>query len=276
MHYWFIMFMRNIIPSVVICFCLIGCPESSDYPGEFPGEHPEDPNYYENELLTKITDALNKGEDINKISEYRSTYLHLAAGSNYRKCLRLLLDNGADVNFRDTRNEATPLHEAVSFSKLAAVKILLENGADLEAKNRFGWTPIMKFFFGSHGHQLDVLSYLIEVGANLDARNSYGSSVLHLSAHYGSADEIELLIASGAKINSVSTNFGNIPLHVAVEVGRLEISELLLQNGSNVNARNNQGNTPLSIALHHGDPDRYTPKIRRKMAKLIRSYGGIE
>jgi len=260
---------------VAICFCLIGCPESSDYPEEFPGEHPEDPNYYENELLTKITDALNKGEDINKISEYRSTYLHLAAGSNYRKCLRLLLDNGADVNFRDTRNEATPLHSAVSFSKLAAVKILLENGADLEAKNRFGWTPIMGFFFGSHGHQLDVLSYLIEVGANLDARNSYGSSVLHLSVYNGTVDEVKLLITSGAKINGIS-NSGDIPLHGAVALGRIDIAELLLQNGSDVNARDNQGWTPLYVALHQSDPDRTNPRSRRKMAKLIRSYGGIE
>ena len=276
MHYWFIIFMRKIILAVAICFCLIGCPESSDYPEEFPGEHPEDPNYYENELLAKITDALNKGEDLDKeFDKHGLSYLHMAAGYSSRKCLKLLLDNGVDINIRNSKGQ-TPLHCAAMFNQLSAIKFLLKYGADMEAKDMFGHTPIFSFFQRSHHGDLEVLSFLIKEGANLEARDDFGSSVLHLSAHYGSADEIELLIASGAKINSVSTNFGNIPLHVAVEVGRLEISELLLQNGSNVNARNNQGNTPLSIALHHGDPDRYTPKIRRKMAKLIRSYGGIE
>jgi ankyrin repeat protein len=55
-------------------------------------------------------------------------------GDKY-EIMRLLIDNGADVNIGNTlpnmaENSWTPLHRAAAWNDLEAVKMLLENGAD--------------------------------------------------------------------------------------------------------------------------------------------------
>lgn len=60
-------------------------------------------------LLTKINAAIDEKRDINAVqNDQGQTFLHLAAKGGFVRATEKLLDNGADVNARDT-NGRTPL-----------------------------------------------------------------------------------------------------------------------------------------------------------------------
>jgi ankyrin repeat protein len=88
---------------------------------------------------------------------------------------------------------------------------------------------------------------LVNAGANVNQRGKYGTTPLHVAAGpSGSAEIVEILIAHGAKIESVFA--GRTPLHVATTFAKFEIAELLLANGADVNAQESFGLTPLHRA----------------------------
>lgn len=68
--------------------------------------------------------------------------LYMAAKHGFHKSLKLLINAGAKVNAKNTRNE-TALHGAVQASSYCreCIEVLLENGADPNIKNRDGRTP---------------------------------------------------------------------------------------------------------------------------------------
>jgi hypothetical protein len=74
-----------------------------------------------------------------------------------------------------------------------------------------------------------------------------GSTPLHWAVDKGTANQISLLIETGADVNS-RTSRGITPLHWATARGLSEQMELLLNAGADVNARDNQGRTPLNLA----------------------------
>ncbi|MDX1501539.1 MAG: ankyrin repeat domain-containing protein [Thermoanaerobaculia bacterium] len=91
----------------------------------------------------------------------------------YRRVVRLLLDNGAEVNartipgaetgafMRDVRTcGETPLHRAAAYADAATIELLLERGADREARDAHGDSPLT--WASRHlrpGAILDLLSF---------------------------------------------------------------------------------------------------------------------
>lgn len=72
-------------------------------------------------------------------------------------------------------------------------------------------------------------------------------TLLHLVARVGGADEIALLVASGADINAKG-DIGYTPLHSAASMGRLKVVEKLLELGAAPNLRDEFGGTPCTLA----------------------------
>jgi len=61
-----------------------------------------------------------------------------------------LLDEGADVNSATQRGE-TPLHYAARAAKPNIMKLLLDNGAELDAKSKVRMTTFLHLFtIGNH------------------------------------------------------------------------------------------------------------------------------
>ncbi len=86
-----------------------------------------------------------------------------------------------DMYLTTDRCGFTPLHYAVRSGDLEVVKLLVENGADVNAVDYCGYTPIhiaIDFLDGQEG--ADVLEYLIDHGADLMAETNYGQSVIFL------------------------------------------------------------------------------------------------
>ncbi|MGC8669454.1 MAG: ankyrin repeat domain-containing protein [Chthonomonadales bacterium] len=69
------------------------------------------------------------------------TPLHWAALGRHPDVVRLLIENGADLNALGA-GQKTALHQAVEQNDLATARILLESGADVNAVDDRGFTPL--------------------------------------------------------------------------------------------------------------------------------------
>ncbi|KAK8938851.1 Serine/threonine-protein kinase CTR1 [Platanthera zijinensis] len=75
--------------------------------------------------------------------------------------IKNLIEGGVDVNFRDI-DDRTALHVAACQGCLAVAELLIRSGAELDAKDRWGSTPLADAI---HYHNHDVIKLLEKSGA---------------------------------------------------------------------------------------------------------------
>jgi len=148
-----------------------------------------------------------------------------------RERVRRLLEEGADVNARDSCGN-TPLHLAVHF------------GGMLDRDLGFEW--------------ITVLKWLVEKGADLNARDAEGRTPLHVAAMLGYNDAIINVLLPRADPNA-RDKYGKTPLHYMAE--RRNVSGIRLLKGGarelDPNIKDNEGRTPLHYAILKDVEDRY-------------------
>ena len=178
-----------------------------------------------NDNKEQVEAALKEGADINtQQPKYPyETPLTLATTLGHIDIVKLLLENGADVNKYD--KEYTPLLKAVAPrpepfkpEHIDIAKLLLENGAEVNAKNKINY---------------DNPTPLIEVVRAPLMRNKYKKIL------------VELLLNNGADINA-HTYTGMSPLMFAVSFENEELINLLLKNGADA-IEYNKKKTPLTV-----------------------------
>ena len=70
-----------------------------------------------------------------------STPLHFAAGYNHPEVVKLLLENGADIEAKD-KGGLVPLHNACSYGHYEVAELLIKYGADVNAVDLFNFSPL--------------------------------------------------------------------------------------------------------------------------------------
>ena len=188
---------------------------------------------------------LAKGVNVNlKNSDGRSV-LHTAV-LFCPGLINLLLEKGADINIQEDKQGDTPLHVAIKHNRLKAIKILIENGSDINAKNKNIKTPL---HLASELNHIEVIKLLIQNGADINSKSKYDFKPLHIASQNGYIEAIKLLIQNGADINSKNVE-GITPLHLASKLNHIEAIKLLIQNGADINSKNKDDFTALHIACH--------------------------
>mmetsp|Transcript_28028 Transcript_28028/g.42747 ORF Transcript_28028/g.42747 Transcript_28028/m.42747 type:complete len:206 (-) Transcript_28028:109-726(-) len=112
------------------------------------------------------------------------------------------LDEGADINVRDSNSGQTPLMAAVRRGKSNIVKVLLEEGADVTLEDHDGYTP-------AHGAavkgSVDVFKVLKEHGIDImNDRLDDGFYPFHracMGTKVGHRETVEYFLSQGVDIN---------------------------------------------------------------------------
>jgi RNA polymerase sigma factor (sigma-70 family) len=125
----------------------------------------------------------------------------------------------------------TPLALAAHFGHIETARFLVGQGADVDVVSRHpvGVTPLHAALFG---RQVGMARLLIESGANVRARRGgkgwprAGWTALHYVAGYGLLDLIEPLLAHGAD-PAQTDDEGRTPLRVAIEECQDDAADML-------------------------------------------------
>jgi ankyrin repeat protein len=208
-------------------------------------------------------------EKIGRSKTFGPTPLHAVSGvvrnnntrqrdaESMKKCFKLLLDAGCDINAVD-QDGKTPLHCSIVENKWTLAQLLLENGADPMSRDKFGNTPLHLVL--PRESSIPAVELLLAKGANLnDRRPSDGCTPLHTMLGHtmlGSINDvkIEVLLPHVADWN-IEDDQGNTPLHHVLSHSHnpKPVVLELLKAGADFNRRNKSGETPIHVIRATGD-----------------------
>ena len=184
-------------------------------------------------------------------ASYRSnleTQIYIAAYRGEVETMRLLLENGADVNAQGG-TYGNALQAAVYNCKVEAIQLLLDNGAEVNAQSgKFG-NPLQAA--ASIGN-VEAIQLLLDSGAEINAQGGRFYNALQAAARFGNVEAIQLLLDSGAEINAQGGELGNA-LQAAAYCGKVEAIQLLLDNGAEINAQHGKYGNALQAAACTGE-----------------------
>jgi len=144
----------------------------------------------------------------------------------------------------------TVLHRAVYSNSIEDVKKLLASGANVNAKNRYGSTPLQ---LAAVAGNAAITAELLKAGADVRAEIPETGSVLMAAARTGNPEVIQLLLAAGAEVTFAERTTGQTPLMWAAAEGHAEAVKVLLAGGAKAGAETKTKETALFFAVRRGE-----------------------
>lgn len=150
-----------------------------------------------------------------------------------------------DIDYKDKNAVLAALASKYSTSEI--VRILLEAGADVNFKGYSGQTALMS------APTPEIARILLEAGADVNAKDDNGKTALMCASGYDSNLEIvKMLLEAGADVNTKcngGTDDGMTALLYASEFKNFEIVKILLESGADLHAMDKDSTTALFFAL---------------------------
>jgi ankyrin repeat protein len=160
--------------------------------------------------VPEVGRLLRAGADVNiRDDDGDTTPLIDACWLGHFAVVKELREHGADVNAK-ANDERTPLHIAVMKDNLALLDELLSPNA-------------------SNGTTTILGKLKSRGGANIEAKDRYGDTPLHDASAGGLVAIVQSLLSGGANILAVNDD-GLLPIHLAVGQGNSAVSKHLLQH----------------------------------------------
>jgi len=179
--------------------------------------------------------------------------------------VRALINAGANVNTTDP-DGVTALILAARADLTESIKLLLAKGAEVNAKDRWGNSPLSSAFdshYYSHADKDTVhhptpltIRTLLAAGADIHAGNSVGIPTLMLAARTDSVEALKMLLNAGAQINATDKNGRTVLMFEKWSyMPSVEVFRILLDAKADPNAVAPDGRTPLMFATYGAPPE---------------------
>lgn len=121
--------------------------------------------------------------------ELNKTLFDVAYDGN-EELAKILIKEGVNINTIINSLFETPLFIAVKRNKKNIVKLLLENGADVNSENIYGLTPL---YYAISDNNVEIVELLVKSGANINIEDFSGRSPLYYASLKDNQKIIELL-----------------------------------------------------------------------------------
>ncbi len=201
------------------------------------------PNEVIKHLLTK------KGNDVNKITHDKRTYIFWAAYKNNVEIMKHLLANNARMDVKDS-HQFSPLTFAANAGQTnkEIYELCIKNGIDIKTDvDEHGANALLLVLPSLK--DLSFVEYLSTKGLSLQSVDHNGNGAFNYAAKKGNKTILELLIKKGIPYKNLNKKGGNAIL-LATQGSRagynsLEFFKYLESLGINPNITNKDGKTPL-------------------------------
>jgi len=173
------------------------------------------------------------------------TALVMAVRGNHTEIVKILLDNGADVNENNTFYQTSPMliaaekrttrDEQGNYTEIVT-KILLDNGADVNEDDTF--YQMSPMLIASEKGNAEIVKLLLKKNANVNTHTSLvGFTPLMKAVEYNHTEVVKLLLDSGAEVNAKTQDYDTTALILAAQRGYEDIVRMLLEKGADVNIK---------------------------------------
>ena len=254
---------------------------------------------------------VSKGADVNAKDKLRMTPLHSASMVRHLETVKLLVSKGADVNTK-ALNDYTPLHMALAGSLMTAQmqQVMVGTGVTPSEKEFESERFTTLFHSASEKEGNEVAKLLVSQGADVNAKAEDGSTPLHLVSWFRHLEIARLLVSKRADVNA-KTKDGDTPLHgilagkntleesvrkdrqtpttgreasilmltqervkEILEKDGSEFVKFLVSKGADVNVKNNDGDTPLHLAVKENNAEAIKFLLSQKADGNVKNNDG--
>ncbi|WP_428100010.1 ankyrin repeat domain-containing protein [Candidatus Rariloculus sp.] len=168
-----------------------------------------------------------------------------AVADNDAAVVRVMLDEGADVNAREA-DGTTALHTAARLGAVETAGLLIGAGAELDAATRYGVTPLA---LAAANGSPEFVARLLDAGADPNTMSREGQTVLMGAALNGTPATIQRLLQSGADVNATEQFRGQTALMWAAAKGNTNAVAALVAAGADISAESRAGFTAFLFAV---------------------------
>lgn len=210
------------------------------------------------------------GFEINAATKDGCTALHYAAREGYTQTVKELVDRGAGLDMEDTCGN-TALDLAAKHEHQSTIRFLMERGAAMKANSNTNITASLHSNLLAHleqagGHKeqntseqtaiqagSQILSFMDDqMSRTMSGQGASGVGGLQKSIQTSS----QITPHTNGQMSQVSGQMHNQKNDQIVQMEvALRVKELLRDHGNDVNSRDDQGMTPLHVAIFSHDPD---------------------
>ena len=181
--------------------------------------------------ILEIIDNVNYIDD-----EDIETPLTMAIKRESQDMVQLLIDKGADLNFKN-KNGDSPVKYAIKYQNYNILNMLLDNGADTEIKDNTGKTPLIYLLATSklNTNKIKMIKSLVKHNAKINNVDNEGKTALMWACTMQMQKTIDMA-NNRIRLKKVREN-------------RENLIKYLIKNGANINKEDKNGKTALMLTV---------------------------
>jgi len=141
---------------------------------------------------------------------------------------------------------------------IGRIRRLLAEGADVNARGKYGYTPLVHASYGGH---VEAVRFLLDAGAIPSMTTDDGGTALYWAASEGHDDVVGVLLIRGVEVDALRDS-GWTPLTAAIYSGHESVAELLLDAGARGD-HESHGKDMYEWAIRHGQ-ERVARSLQRR------------